>query len=228
MKAKLTPELAEILGAFIGDGWIQSNERSLYIAGNIIKDKEYYGFLSHLISSNLVEVSPKVFLSWHVMGVAIHKKGLIGQLIGLGFQKGKKSLVAKIPAVIMNSSNMNLKVSVVRGIYDSDGTFYCDKSYAKTSTEWKRTHKYSPVVGITSCSKHLLLQITSILSELGIPSDLTQRNKKGTLSGRNVSDSYFLRVRKKGCVSKWFELIGSNNPRHYRKYDLWKKQGYLP
>ncbi len=36
------PEIAEILGAFIGDGWIESKGTGLYITGSPTEDKEYY------------------------------------------------------------------------------------------------------------------------------------------------------------------------------------------
>ena len=29
-------------------------------------------------------------------------------------------------------------------------------------------------------------------------------------------------------VNKWFEIIGSNNPKHITKYLIWKKHGFCP
>jgi hypothetical protein len=36
------PEIAEILGTFIGDGWIESDKDALYVTGNPTEDKDYY------------------------------------------------------------------------------------------------------------------------------------------------------------------------------------------
>lgn len=60
MKLRITPEIAEICGAIIGDGWIESRGNALYIAGNKIEDKDYYDYyLAPLISKVLFKVKAK-------------------------------------------------------------------------------------------------------------------------------------------------------------------------
>ena len=92
------PEIAEIFGAFIGDGWIESDKDALYITGSPTEDKEYYDkHLGPLFSKHFTLVNPKKFTYWGVYGIVTYKKEVINKAIILGFQVGHKSLVAKIP-----------------------------------------------------------------------------------------------------------------------------------
>jgi hypothetical protein len=228
MSKKINSEVAEILGAFIGDGWIESRQRGLYIMGSPTEDKDYYDkFLAPLFLKNFLQIEPKAFPYWSVYGIAIYKKKIIKQAIDLGFQVGPKSLVAEIPKYVM-CSNKSIIKSILRGIFDTDGSFWCDKSRAKTSVKWKRTYNYIPQIRIASCSKKLVNQIKILLDDLKIISEVKYKNKKGFKCNRNIHDSYSLDIRKKSEVEKWFKLIGTNNPRHQTRYDVWKKLGYLP
>jgi uncharacterized protein (UPF0333 family) len=63
---------------------------------------------------------------------------------------------------------------------------------------------------------------------LNIKARLRQTHKKGFKSNRNVNDSYALEIGKKSEVEKWIKIIGTSNPRHKTKFDIWKKFGHLP
>ena len=223
------PEIAEILGAFIGDGWIESDKDALYITGSPTEDKDYYeNHLAPLFSKYFTPVKPKKFPYWKVYGLVTYKKDVIKKAINLGFQVGPKSLVAKISKEIMQSKDKEVIKAIVRGIFDTDGSFWCERSRAKTSIEWKRTHNYHPELRSTSCSKELLEQINFLLNKLNIESKVVQKGKKGFKSGRNINNSYALNVRKISEIEKWFKIIGTNNLRHKTRYSVWKKLSYLP
>ncbi|MBU1199419.1 MAG: hypothetical protein KKF46_07055 [Nanoarchaeota archaeon] len=223
------PKIAEILGAFIGDGWIESDKDALYITGNTTEDKQYYdNHLASLFSKYFAPVKPKKFPYWKVYGIVTYKKEVIKKAISLGFQIGPKSLIAEIPKNILYSNNKDVIKAVLRGIFDTDGSFWCERSRAKTSTEWKKNHNYHPELRITSCSKKLVEQIKYLLNKLDIKSKITQKGKKGFKFGRNINDSYALNIRRKAEIEKWFKIIGTNNPRHKTRHDVWKKIGYLP
>ena len=113
-------------------------------------------------------------------------------------------------------------------MFDTDGSFWCDKSRAKTSTEWKRTYNYHPELSIVSCSKQLLEQSSYLLNKLGIESKVSLKQKAGIKCNRKINNSYRLRIRKIAEIEKWFDLIGSNNPRHQTRHAVWQKLGYLP
>lgn len=229
IKDLANPEMVEILGAFIGDGWIESDKDALYIAGNPTEDKDYYdNYLGPLFSKRFTEVKPRIFQYWKVYGIATYKKAVINKAINLGFQIGNKCLIAEIPKYILNHKNEEVIKAVLRGVFDADGSFWCERSRASTSTEWKRTHNYHPELRITSCSKRLLEQIQFLLYRLGIESKIVQKAVKGFKNNRNINNSYALNIRKKSEIEKWFKIIGTNNPRHQTRYSVWKKLGYLP
>ena len=223
------PEVAEILGAFIGDGWIESDKDALYITGSLTEDKDYYdNYLASLFSKYFAPVNPRKFLYWKVYGIATYKKEAINKAINLGFQVGPKSLVAEVPKEFLCSNNKEVINAVLRGIFDTDGSFWCERSRAKTSSEWKRKHNYHPELRITSCSKKLLEQIQFLLVKIGIDSGIMQKSVKSFKCGRNVNDSYALNIRKIEEIEKFFKIVKTNNPRHKTRYHVWKRLGHLP
>ena len=222
-------KVAEILGVFIGDGWLEKRERGLFIAGDKIEDKEYYDkYLGPLFSKVFSKVEPREFSYWGVYGICCYKRDVIRKCVDIGFQSGSKTLNAKIPIEIMKNANDKIKKAILRGIFDADGSFWCEKSRAKTSTEWKRTYHYHPELQIGSCSKELLLQIKKLLQEFKIDSKVVLKTKAGRKFNRNVNNSYALKIRKIEQIKRWFEIIGSSNPRHQTRYAVWKKFGFLP
>lgn len=229
MTQNINPEIAEIMGAFIGDGWIEKRGSAIYITGDKIEDKEYYdNFLACLFTNNFLYIKPKEFPYWGVYGVSCYKKQVIKKCIELGFQQGKKVFDTKIPESIIQSRDYEVLKAVIRGIFDTDGSFWCERSRAKTSVNWKRVHHYHPEIGISSCSKQLLDQIKLILDHLKIESKVVSKSKAGFKCGRNIHDAYLLRIRKKKDIENWFDIIRSNNPRHQTRYAVWKRFGFLP
>jgi hypothetical protein len=225
---QIDEQLAEFCGAFIGDGWIESRKSVLYIAGDRTEDKEYYdAYLAPLFSKVICHVSPQAFPYWNVYGIRCCKSALIQECINLGLQAGKKAYSAKIPDAIMLSENKDVRIAVLRGIFDTDGCFFCDISRS-SSDSWRKTYHCRPEIHIVSCSKDLLFQMQNILINLGIGSKLSAHESAGHKHKRNVHTSYHLRIRKLDHVKRWFEIIGSNNPRHKTKYAMWQKFGFLP
>lgn len=223
-----TSEVAEILGAFLGDGWIESRKKAAYILGDKKEDKPYYdNYLAPLFFKNFNYVKVKLFEKWNVYGIVIYRKKLIENLINLGFLIGKKCYNAIIPETFLNSKNEIVYSAIIRGLFDTDGCFWCEKSRAATSCEWKRTHHYHPELCITSCSLVLLLQVKEMLNFLNIDSYIAKKHSKGIKNNRNVNDAYILRIRKLEEINKWFKIIGTNNPKNKTKYEVWKKLGYL-
>jgi len=228
-KNSINSEIAEILGAFIGDGWIESDKNALYITGSPIEDKLYYDeYLAPLFSKHFSKVKPRIFPYWGVYGISLYKKDVIKNAINLGFQTGKKCLVAEIPKNVFSSKDKNVIKSVLRGIFDTDGSFWCERSNAKTSTAWKRTYNSHPEMQISSCSLILLKQIHILLAKLGIESNIRKKNSKGFKCGRNIHDAYVLQIRKRSQIDNWFKIIGTSNPRHKTRFDVWTKFGHLP
>jgi intein/homing endonuclease len=222
------PEVAELLGCFIGDGWIESRGDALYIAGNPIEDKDHYDeFIAPIFSKYFINVKPRKFPYWRVYGVVTHRKRIISKAVNMGFQKGAKSKVAKIPNYIMNSTNSNLWRAVLRGIFDTDGSFYCKKAYGKYDKNWTKKYHCKSRIQFRLTSKDLIKQIGVLLKRLNIDFR-TSRREGGFICKKKCSPSYILNIWKINCVNKWFKEIGSNNPRQITRYLIWKKYGFLP
>jgi len=220
---------AEILGAFVGDGWIEKRGGALYIAGDPIEDRNYYdSFLGPSFSKVFGKVQIRNFYYWKVYGISCYKKEIINKCINYGFQVGSKSTVAILPEWVIKSDDINVKLAALRGIFDADGSFWCEKSRAKTSSGWKRTYHYHPEFKITSCSSNLLKQLKEILNKVGISSKVVLKNPSGRVRNRNVQACYALVIRKINHIKKYFKLIGSSNPRHQTRYAVWIKFGFLP
>ena len=60
MNLKMNMKIAEIHGAFIGDGWLESSHKSIFITGDKVEDKNYYDdFLALKFSKNFADVKPR-------------------------------------------------------------------------------------------------------------------------------------------------------------------------
>ena len=163
------PEIAELLGNFIGDGWIESSKDALYIAGSQIEDKEHYDtFVAPTFSKYFINVIPRKFSYWQVYGIVSYKKKIVQKAINLGFQVGKKSHIAKIPNWIMESNNNGIILSVIRGIFDTDGCFNCKKAYGKYDKTWTKEHHCKPRIIFNLTSKTLVNQMCVLFSKINI------------------------------------------------------------
>ncbi len=97
----------------------------------------------------------------------------------------------------------NKKKFVLRGLLDTDGIIFARKD---------EDYKY-PHVSITSKSLNFLTQIRDMLRKRGYPA---------YINGVDV------RIKGIENTKKWFEDIGSSNPRNIKKYRYFLKNKYLP
>lgn len=224
-----TRDVAEIAGIFTGDGWIESTEAGLYIAGHSTEDKDYYdAYLSPLFSKYFCPVQPKYFTYWQVYGIATYNKEAIRKALELGFQKGKKTYTAKMPYWIQLHEDICVPLHFIRGLFDADGCFWCERSRTITSCLWKRTHLHHPEMCITSCSITLLTQVKDVLDRAGIKSKIRLKSTASFKNNRNNANAYALLIRTREDILKWFDNVGTSNPKHFTKFLFWKKYGHLP
>jgi len=227
-KETICPEIAEILGAFIGDGWIQTPGTALYIAGNSVEDKEYYDkFLGPLFSKHIAKVKPRLFPYWGVYGLCAANKKAIAKALRIGCTIGKKAKTVSIPESVMESKDKEVYAGVLRGIFDADGCFFCGKNYDEYSSKWKKKYSHYQRMVLSTVSKKLADQFCELLTKLNIEFR-TGFEKQGFKYNRNRSDTYRIWINKKTSIERWFKIIGTSNPRIQTRYDLHKKLGYLP
>src|SRR3989344_5274479 len=223
MEVKFIPETAEICGAIIGDGWMEQRGNALYITGHKSEDKDYYdNHLGPLFSKNFIYVKPRNYPYWSVYGIHSYKKEVIDSIVNLGIQKGKKVYTTKFPEWIFNSNE--LMIAGLRGLFDTDGCFNCQKCYGKYDNKFRKKYHCQPRVLITSTSKKLIYQSFEILMSLGLHPTKVEMREKGVICGKKCERSYTIKINRLNEIHKWFDVFNlSSNPKHVTKYLVWKK-----
>jgi hypothetical protein len=162
-----------------------------------------------------------------VYGIYSYNQDIIKRAIEHGFQSGKKAQTAVIPEHIFSQNNKVL-IAIVRGLSDTDGTFYCQRSYGKQSNAFRKIFHCYPKLDFVSISIQLLEQIKQILKLINIPSTIRGGHKEGLINNRHCQRSYRLTIYRINDIIRFFELIRPANPKHQTKYNIWKKFGFLP
>ena len=150
-----------------------------------------------------LDVSIRNMPSTGVIGFQIWSDALVSFKSSiLGLSLGKK-LDFPIPEYLKEKE---LFFSFIRGLFDTDGTFYIEN---------KRGKPY-PRIEIKIICAQLSKDITELLNKYGIRATLYRYKRKE----ENWNDLYSISVRGFSQLQKWFNLIGSNNPKHKEKYCL--------
>jgi len=198
---KITPELAELVGALIGDGFIYNNFNKYRIGftGNQINDKDYYKFLQNLILK-VWNKEAKIKERWRGLRIVINSKEAVSFLINelkLPFGEGKCEKVS-IPNIILN--DWNLAKYTIRGIVDTDGSVFVAKKPG--------IDKY-PSIEITTVSSKLALQLKNVLEKQGfrVAKIWAYQPKR-----KNRRIAYKVPLNGKKNIIKWINEIGFSNP----------------
>jgi len=220
---EVTTEFAELAGAFSGDGWIsKSNYKySLFITGNPKDEKEYYERIRFLFSKNFsVEVIPRPFPYWKTFGICIGNQEVISKFIELGLPVGKKSHIIDVPNSLRN--NLKLEIAYLRGLFDTDGCIYFQKSYNKNASKWQKSVRHKPVILFVSMSRNLMDSISKILTKL----EIHFREEKPYVPRYSKTPLYRLRLEGKRNIKYFFEKVEPGNLKHINKFKKWLRQGF--
>ncbi len=220
-------KIAELCGAIIGDGWIQSNEQCFFIAGDPDEDREYYDLhLTKIFREILIPVKPRDFPYWGVYGIGIYKKEIIKRLLKFDISKGKKVKTAKVPRWIINSNKRIIK-SFLRGFFDADGSIFCQKDYTKYANEFNSKYHAKIRLRISSISLELIEQMYQLCNKCQFQC-VKRTIKRGRIYGRNCNDVHIIEINHLKSIKRWFEELKPSNPKHNTKYLIWKKFGFCP
>ncbi len=189
---ELNKELAELVGAFIGDGhkskW--KNTYCIEFVGHPILDKEYIEYLSRIIKASF-KVNPKIKIREKGVRMTIKYKELYFFFNNLGFKDGSKSANVVIPDVLYNSNLIN---HVIRGLFDTDGFVFVDK---------RKIYKLPYVrIGYSTKSRALHEQLIDFFVKRGYKL-YTRVDKR--------DNSYELEIYGKKQLSRWFKEFGFSN-----------------
>lgn len=212
LPTEYSEDLAEETGIHIGDGSMncyKSKGKTYwgYVhSTHAISDKEHSDYVRKLMK-RLYNLDPYERVCNNCRMLTYTRKSLILFKEKMGLPMGKKSDIG-IPGWILKEDQFKRKC--LRGIFDTDGTIRFRK--CKTLSDY-------PEVKITNKSKILMEQITDILNEINISYNIF-REKGG--KPRKPFDIWYVTICGRKQVPKFFDVIGSSNPKHLNKYNSWK------
>ena len=115
---------------------------------------------------------------------------------------GPKINIEIPPLFLMNKE---LKIAVLRGIFDTDGCIYLEK----------KNHRLYPRMQIVTISVKLANQLKNLFLELGLRATMYKDHL--ILKGKQ-KDSYVVSIRGEEMFHKFIQIIGPKNPKHIAKY----------
>lgn len=197
-----SPRLAELMGAYFGDGNI-ANRWQLNFSMNAVKDSAYAYYITSLVF-DLFQIRPKIRKrkDENTLAISCSSISLVDYFITKGAIPGNKiHYQPSIPNWIHESSEY--EKLFVRGLIDTDGCLYIHR------------HKVGPkeYKNIGFCFTNLCLNIVQ-----GVADILAHNNIKPyiTKDKRNI---YLYRV---ASIERYLEVFGSSNPRIIKVYNQWR------
>ena len=218
---------AELVGLSFGDGGLtyRTGTKSLrfQLRGDFSEDREHYD--TYVI--DLFNKEVMLPLLDRRVGIVFNKnKGFYGISVQsnkindlnevLGIPIGIKGELS-IPQWI--KSEEKYIVGFLRGFLDTDGTVSCQRNYSIKNNKFHTQIR----IQLSCCSKNLMKEIYELIKIMGFKCML--REEKRRAGWRNT---HLVKIAGGIQVNKWFDLIGSKNPKHITKYLIWKEFGFCP
>lgn len=197
---KRSNEVAELLGVILGDGHLRKNE--LTITGHIYERFHHY-YISKIIEK-LFGLDSKIFQSYTNKNTTIlrtYSTHLINYLKNNKMVTGNKIVnKASLPKWVFNKKEFIY--GTLRGLFDTDGgVYHKQKNYKRIIIEFQTHSPY-------------------------IREDIIMLLKKG---GFTFSKSvHNIRIQNQKEVHKFFNLVGSSNPKNIIRYKHFIRKGYIP
>ena len=203
---KITEDLGEFVGAFIGDGFAGKYGRvgMIQFTGHPKDDREYLENKLAPIIQKIFSVTPHIKVRGRGLRITCYSKEMYEKITqNLKLPSGKKSTIVKIPEVFLRRKKV--MKAILRGIFDTDGTIVWDKR--------KIYRKPYPRLSISTVSEKLARQTSSLLKELGFR--VCFRKVKRRKKVRN--QAYYIELYGFDQLKKWIDEIGFSNPKHIKR-----------
>lgn len=211
---KLTSELAELIGAFIGDGWMSKTKRSnrndcIYSigwSGDAKLDLDYFqNVLIPIIRKYFPNVKPHIYFhsTTNSINLKVYFREFYDFFESLGFQPGSKSCTVKIPEVFYKKDFL---CYILRGIFDTDCCVFLD-----TRKCYKNPY---PRIRLQMSSKSLMLQLKQYFETKGY--SIYFKN----IFRLNRAESFTLEIYGFKQTDRFLKEIGFSNTRHLSKLAL--------
>ncbi len=195
-KPKHSAKLAELCGILMGDGGISS--RQVVVTLDSETDKEFASYVSALFSE-LFGVKPSVrkIKNARAVSMVVSRTELVDWLKGLGLPVGNK-LRQGLDMPFWIKDNPVYSRACVRGLVDTDGSIFLHRYY---SSGKRYTYKK---LDFCSLSPALIETVYLILCKNGMNPYVSQGKK--------------IRLESQKDVERYFEIIGTSNPKHLRRW----------
>lgn len=218
---QLSLELAYLSGVFVGDGSLYKRDKKDYIlkcVGNPKDEKEFYYSIIGPYFKKTFGFNPKINFqdSNTTFGFIAYSKSIFTYLTKIiGLNSGKKDQKLCIPSIF--KENPEFLTYFIRGLFDTDGCISFKKKYKK--------NPYYPVITLSSQSKRLIKEVSSILKSLKF--NLVEIYDYKVKDYRNINGFTIInRLELNGSknLKKWMEIIKFSNPKHLQKIKKnWKE-----
>lgn len=200
--------LAEFIGILLGDGGITDFQVTITL--HKVDDKPYIDYIMRLCR-NLFHLEPSLTIrpAENVAVVIISRVKVVSFLKDMGLCVGSKVRnQIDVPPWIRTSKRYTRHC--MRGLMDTDGSFYIDKHKYRSKTY------HNCAMNFTNRSLPLLAFMKSGLEHIGLHP--TQKTP------------FSLFLRREEEIRRYFEKIGSSNPKHYDKFEKYfrAKYGEIP
>lgn len=196
--------LAEFIGIILGDGGITKYQTTITL--NRDDDREYVFYVNKLIQK-LFDVSPSIYRHRRdkVSNIVISRAGLVSFLEKMGMSIGNKVKHQITPPQWILEKDQYIQ-RCARGLFDTDGSFYIDTHY------YKNKIYYNCAMNFTNHSIPLLLFFKNSLKRFNL--NPTQKTE------------FAIFLRREYDIVKYFQIIGSSNPKHIKKFEQYFKTKY--
>lgn len=196
-RVKKSEQLAEFVGIVLGDGGISNYQVAITL--HRFDDIEYSKFVQKLIR-DLFGVTAKKQLQKDALAddFVVSRIKLVNLLVhDLGLKKGSKvKQQVDIPTWI--KTNRKFYRACVRGLIDTDGCVFTHRYKVKG-----REYKYKKL-SFTNRSEPLLQSVLHFLVKEGFAARLGKHSDVRLDSTRDME--------------RYFQVVGSHNPKHLRRY----------
>ena len=207
---EISSELAEETGWHIGDGSMNfynqdGKLKGIYqLRGHIEDDKPHYVERIKPLFKQLygLDISLREMPSTRVFGFQIWNNELVKFKQKIGLPIGKKFDISILKAFL---DNQDLKIAVLRGIFDTDGSINLEK----------KNNKLYPRVYITTICPSLAKQLKEIFNDLGLRATVYSELNNQKF---NRQKCFRINIRGEEMLHKFISIIKPKNPKHLIKY----------
>lgn len=196
-------KLAEFIGILLGDGHLGPTNNEISVTGDRLTDGWYVRrHVSSLVES-LFRIKPFIYEQKNPSTIRcrFYSHQVFQFLVKMiGMQSGRKRHNDNVMIPPAFFIDTKLLKACLRGLFDTDGGFY-------------RHHVCSATVEVCNYNISLLNSVQNAFESLGFR---VSRNQKG------------VELYRREQIHRFFEEVGSHNPKHFMKYETWISTGVVP